>query len=377
MCAVWENDSSDQRMPAEVRAACERTVGFGAARVIYEMQLESRLAARLIDLVAEADVTPEPSKPARTAWSLVGRGLKAAEKGVGEWASGRSEGVADFGLGACVLRRRMLLVETETLYLPGRILERHRGGRWRQKSTQPFVGSAVYSPIWLIDLLRGTTAAALVGQDMVGEMPCRHIRGTADRREASRLSEHGISTQIGRRRADWPADFEAWIDAAGVLRRIRCEPKMHDPDMSEVVAAGTFDVTLADLGLGQSPELPAEGEIAAGELWVPKCAEAIVRSWTTRLPAVLPHGIALDCDNGLTFTLTALTPSRRRSVVQLEMMSLRLSGEAPQKMQRAYRTHAEALQQLLSELTEADWPGPDPVTRVEVKDSRICVTWWE
>jgi hypothetical protein len=359
---------------AQVRAACELTTSLGTARITYDTDLKSSVMARVVDFVSEEGPTPPPSKAVGAVWSLVGRGVKAVERGLAQNLSGSRDGVADFRAGACLVRGKNSGSDDEMLFLPGRTVA-HRHGRWRQTSSRPFVGAAQYTPIWLIELLRGATRATIVDHETIAGLVCRHVKGTADRREASRRSTHGISLSIGGRVADRPAQFEAWIDADGQLRRVRCTPSMPDPeDASKPWATGAFAVTLTDLGGAPAPEVPPPDEIGANELLVPRSAIAIVRSWARRLPEILPPDIALAYDDGLIFTL-AHRPSGRTSSVQLQTTTMIIPGTSAEKLEHTYAVHGRDLQALISEMNGADWPERGARIHVVVTGDDIRVQW--
>jgi hypothetical protein len=254
-----------------------------------------------------------------------------AAAGLGQaWAlaRGRSEGLADFDAGACVVSCKPLGRDSEVLHLPGRNLERHRG-RWRQKAGPPFVGASLYSPIWLVEeVLDLLTFAGGVLQELT-------------------------------HKAD----------------RARATPTMPGPERTtEPMANGVFDVTLTDLGSAEALQPPEEDAIDTGELLAHTRGKPVVATWARRLPAILPADIVLAYRDGLIFTLTH-EPSQRGLLGSVTDGPLILIGTPTERLQRMYASHGADLQQLLSERHGTDWPAPGARVHVAVTDNHIRVEW--
>ena len=113
----------------------------------------------------------------------------------------------------------------ETYLRPGLPVVRwHRGSGWEATPAQPARGSSPYSPVWLVELLRGVTAAAEIKLETVDGARCRHLRARCDPSHAARRSRHGMELVdlIGSSELDapdlwidkWSAPTEIWIDSS-------------------------------------------------------------------------------------------------------------------------------------------------------------------
>ncbi len=77
----------------------------GTAVVRYELDVSTVGWSPVVDILANAPTDPPVTGVARTAWSLVGRAVKAGDRAISRGATGVSEGVVDFHRGECLCRR--------------------------------------------------------------------------------------------------------------------------------------------------------------------------------------------------------------------------------------------------------------------------------
>jgi hypothetical protein len=229
----------------------------GTARISHAMEYRAGAFGLIVDTLAASEKDPPLGRAASAVWSLVGRGIKLAENAA-DGKTTRTEGLADFRSGSCVTTRHMVgRKPVQTYFRPGRRLERHPGGRWRETSTR-FAGSFKYSPMWLVELPRGATEAVALGEEPVDGAPCRHMSGTADAEQAAARSIHGMDCVSGASAQQIP--FEVWIDRSGRLRRVRTATHLPDPENpGQEITTGIYEVTLSDLG--NAPLLPALNDV--------------------------------------------------------------------------------------------------------------------
>jgi hypothetical protein len=366
----------DASVVAEVQRASDLTMEVGTARVSCAAVFRAGAFGRVVDILAASKTDPPLSKTASRAWSLVGRGIKLAEK-ASDGKTTRSEGVADFRSGGCVTVRVMLGRQFETYFLPGRLLERRRGGRWREKSMVRFEGSYQYSPMWLVELPRGAMEATVLNEEPVDGAPCRHIGGVADPQQAATRSVHGMSEGVvARRGSGHTVPLEVWIDSSGWLRRVRTAIEITDPDHpSQDSTCWSYEVTLGDLGTAPAPPAADEPEPVGARWPQVDVAEALISAWAPRIREVLPAGATVEYNGGVHYSIRVTGASSGVSSSQTPMLELMLPGTAAQKLERAYRKQAETLQDVISKGLKVQWPAPGAKPHVEVGSEKIEI-WW-
>jgi hypothetical protein len=115
---------------------------------------------------------------ARGAWLGAGSVSRAVDRGYSRLMSAEGRGLIDFGTGGCLLSGRKLGLALELYFRPGSsALRRQRGGRWHEEREQSAQGSAVYTPVWLVELPRGVTEVTGSKDEMVHGTSCRHLTG--------------------------------------------------------------------------------------------------------------------------------------------------------------------------------------------------------
>jgi hypothetical protein len=242
---------------SEVRAASDLTMEAGTARVTYDLELGSVGLSLLADLFNPANADPPGRKGARAVWSVVGGGLKAAEKGLLNLANGCSEGVIDFSCGDTLLIRRMLGREYQSyIGATGITMRRTGDGTWRTKTRSSSDAPAAYSPIWLVELPRGATSAKDLGRELVDGASCLRAQATCDLAQATSLSAHVTDARPSPGGTTGDLRIEAWIDTSGRLRRIRTKLMTVEPHQFMTTPPnGRLELNLSDFG-GPPPLVP-------------------------------------------------------------------------------------------------------------------------
>jgi len=240
----------DTRPAIEALAdAHARTLAAGAAR---------------IELVAE-QIFDWPQMPRRRRGGLlrpVGRLAKAAGKLLLKAATRThdfrhvsSEGVVDFA------GRRYMLDHGSyaQLYAGGR----HWDGRsGRPLATLPPEEDKLPTPLWLLDILAGLTAATDEGTEDVRGTSCRRFAATVDLSRASKATPGGVAVpKLARFEELLALPVTVWIDDAHV-RRVRYDYGF----LKETVELWDFDVRPEDLDWTRLPTFrsPSEAAWASG-----------------------------------------------------------------------------------------------------------------
>ena len=175
-------------------AALERTKEAGPASCTFEWRFLARERPR-----------PRRSRP--IAW-LVRRVVTKLQE------PRRAEGVVDLGS-----RRTSIDFGSYAVVVQG---EREWSGRsGRSLASLPSRRPRRLQPLWLFDLMTGATDAHEVGVDDVGGRECRHLSGLADAVVAATKTDFDLPRK-GRLAELRAVPFEIWIDAEGLIRRIRC-----------------------------------------------------------------------------------------------------------------------------------------------------------
>jgi hypothetical protein len=163
-----------------------------------------------------------------------------------------AEGVID-------LQRRRYMLDYGSyarLYADGKEWDGRSG---RLLSTLPPDEQAVPTPLWLLDILAGLTAATDEGTDDVRDTACRRFTATVDVSRASKVVPGGVAVPtLGRFEDLLALPVEVCIDDKHV-RRVRFRPE-HRTDTLEL---WDFGVSLDDLDWTRLPTFRSPEEAAA------------------------------------------------------------------------------------------------------------------
>lgn len=220
---------------AELRAAMQRTLSAGSARITYES-----------DQSWSMPQFPTPQRsPARRV--LLGTG-KAVGKAIGKAvyrvaARGQdplhhlnAEGVVDLA------GHRSMIDHGSYAHLEVGA-EQWRGRSGRSLATLTAQRTSTTSPLWLLDLLGGATSAEDQGEDAVDGEPCRHLQVVASLADASAGVPGGMPSPARDRFEDLLAlPVEVWLDSMH-LRRIRFT------DTESSFSSAQITLTLSDFGV--------------------------------------------------------------------------------------------------------------------------------
>jgi hypothetical protein len=191
-----------------VAAAYERTIAATIARV--EVCFDATWAM--------------PARSRRRQGGLLGPAISVVSRSLlkhvsQKFAHLRAEGVLD-------LQRRRYMLDyggyvrlgtdgKEWAGLPGAAISSHSA----EEPSSP-------TPLWLIDVLAGVTAATTVGNDIVRGTPCTHLRVTVDLGRASKLTPGAVAVPSVDRFEDVLAlPIEVWVDDQHI-RRVRFSQEM-------------------------------------------------------------------------------------------------------------------------------------------------------
>lgn len=202
----------DEASPAEhVAAAYERTIAATLARI--EVVFDATWAT--------------PSRPRRRRGGLLGPALSlgsAATRSLLEHVSQRfahlrAQGVLD-------LQRRRYMLDHGGYARLGADGNEWAGLPGGAISTLAAEEPNSPTPLWLIDVLAGLTAATTAGNDIVRGTPCTHLHATVDLSRASRLTPGAVAVPSVDRFEDVLAlPIEVWIDDQHI-RRVRFSQDM-------------------------------------------------------------------------------------------------------------------------------------------------------
>jgi hypothetical protein len=179
---------------ALLATALQRTKEAGPASCTFEWRFISR-------------ERPRPRRPRPVAWLArrVVAKLQEPRKAEGVVDLGSRRASIDFGSFAVVVQE-----------------EREWSGRsGRSLASLPSRRPRRLQPLWLFDLMTGATDAHEVGVDDVGGRECRHLSASADAVVAATKTDFELPRK-GRLAELRAVPFEVWIDAEGLIRRIRC-----------------------------------------------------------------------------------------------------------------------------------------------------------
>jgi hypothetical protein len=203
-----------------------------------------------------------PPKPKRRRGGLMGpvtsaakaagkRLLKAATRNF-DFRHQTAEGVIDLEG-----RRYMLDYGSYArLYTNGKEWDGRSG---RLLSTLPPDEQEMPTPLWLLDILAGLTAATEEGTQDVRGAPCRCFTATVDISRASKLTPGGVAVPtLGRFEDLLALPIEICLDDQHV-RRVRFHPEHR----TETLELWDFGVSLDDLDWSRLPTFRSPGEAAA------------------------------------------------------------------------------------------------------------------
>jgi hypothetical protein len=185
--------SAPDESAAQLVAALERTKEAGPASCTFEWRFLAR------------------ERPRRRSWPI-------------EWLARRivtklrepmkAEGVVDLG-------SRRVGIDFGSYALVVQEGREWSGRSGRTLASLPSRRPRRLQPLWLFDLMTGATEAHEVGVDDVGGRECRHLSASADAVVAATKTDFQLP-QKGRLAELRSVPFEVWIDAEGLIRRIRC-----------------------------------------------------------------------------------------------------------------------------------------------------------
>ena len=202
-------------------------------------------ARRASDLTMDYE-TASVAWSAATSW----QGWGAIDGVMSKLMSGDGRGVADFRTGGCLLTGSKLGLGLELYFGPGfTMVRRQHGSRWHDTRERSARGSAAYTPVWVVELPRGVTEAAVSERETVDGAPCRRLTVRCDPNLAAERSRHGMQIP------DHPSvPAELWIDSSGCLRRIRVTEVFQEGESHE--AGLVTELRLSDLGTATAPAPP-------------------------------------------------------------------------------------------------------------------------
>jgi hypothetical protein len=228
------------------------------ASVRYDLDVNSRNLSAMLDIFDPAHSTQPPGKAGRLVFGAIAQGLKSAEKGLSALASGASEGAVDFEAGTCVIRRRLLGSEHETYYQPGQVLQRSRGGSWRERRTREIHGSAMFSPVWLVELLRGAVDAGHMDNQTSDGQQVERIRAVGIPHLDSARSVHGMAMPELPSEVDYAITLDAWLDAESrLVRLVATLPSAEPDDVVKEWTNGSVELRLSNFGRASVPASPS------------------------------------------------------------------------------------------------------------------------
>lgn len=199
----------------DVLKALERTLGSRAARI------EFSFAHHFAGMAGDSRRRRQNGllRPVtRAGGALVKRVVTA---GVGKLSSaGSGQGVLDF-------ERRRSIVD-----YGGFVVVTIADTRWSGASGRPLAGfeeivATTMEPMWLVDLARGTTDAAVEGREPVHGRECCKFLAHADLSRAAAASPGELALSPAGFYSDLlRSPFRAWVDDEGYIRRLRHDSKV-------------------------------------------------------------------------------------------------------------------------------------------------------
>jgi hypothetical protein len=228
------------------------------ASVRYDLDLNSRNLSAILDIFDPAHYTRPPGKAGRLVFGALAQGLKSGEKGLSALASGTSAGAVDFSAGTCLIHRRFLGSDHETYYRPGQVLQRSRGGSWRERGTREINGSAMFSPVWLVELLRGAIDARHIDDQTSDDgQPMEGIRAVGMPQLASAGSVHGMALPELRPEVEYPIPLDERLDSERrLVRLVATFPSGEPDDVVKEWTNGSVELCLSNFGRASVPASP-------------------------------------------------------------------------------------------------------------------------
>src|SRR3954469_875786 len=265
MAANMENARSPAGLADEVVACAERTLSVSRARIELSRELGFRWPRERPRVHRRGGLRRPVGRLAKAAGKTAG---KAAWR---HWAKEHDPGhLSAEGVIEPPARRHMIdFGSYAEIYKDG---ERWGGRSGRSLATlDPWPPDRQIDLWWLLDALRGTTAATLEGQETLGGARCRRIAAQVDLGRASALTEGGLHVPSVARFEDLSAlPLTVWIDDQHV-RRVRF--REGDPGSSTLTLdLVDFDPDAGDLDWRRLPTFrsPEEAAYIAGEKAGPK-----------------------------------------------------------------------------------------------------------
>jgi hypothetical protein len=232
---------------AEIKAARERLVSAGSARILCATQFHWGGGFSI-------DQIPNPAWRAiigagRIAWKAVGRPLLRLATHDTDFRNRTAGGFVDFAG-----RRSMIDYGSYAVLQIG-------GQEWSGRSGRAVSGlsasaAGVGTPLWLVDLINGTTGAEDLGTELIAGEQWRHFAVTASLADASAGSAVGLATPQRDQFDDLlRLALDVWTDAEG-LRQVR----FVQSGRTDTVTFSEFGVSLADLDWDRLPTFRSPGE---------------------------------------------------------------------------------------------------------------------
>lgn len=232
MAADVAREADDDDLAA-VRAAAERTVGAGTARIScvrnIGWQLPERPAGQRIHPFWRV-----AGKTVKFGWKTVGRPLLRRVSKRDELGRWDSDGFIDFA-------GRRFMIDSGS-YAELQVKDRLWSGlSGRALSTLPSMSARIASPLWLIDLLGGIVTAEKLEPGETDE-GWRHLAVTASLPEAAaKLSGDMPSPKAERYEDLLKLPFEIWLDDTGIRRLSYTEGRsIKEGGTTEIVDTVTF-----------------------------------------------------------------------------------------------------------------------------------------
>jgi hypothetical protein len=359
----------EDALSAEVRSAVDRVFSAGTARVVFEAEMRTRAGSALVDFFA-GERGERASAPERAVWSALRSAARTGERRLAEAMPGDWLGTVDFASGSFRLELQKAGRQDARYRAPGIALTRAGRGKWRRE-LKPDEGMTVFTPIGLLEVVRGLANASETGLEAVGGLSCRRIEGGCDVAEAHKLSRHLLDL----RGHVSELHVVVWVDADGFIRRVRYRQQSGESSEAEPMLATGAQLTLGDFGSAPVPEAPDPADVDANWGKTIRQAEVVVAAWAERAGDVVPNGVVLESRS---ISLTMSSEGGRRGSMSLALAGLVLlvPGTAEQRLRRAFQSFATELQQFVSaHPRQRPWPGPKPETHVRVTTDNVEV-WW-
>ncbi len=208
-------------MSEEVRAALERTVRRGSARIEFRFQIS------LDDILADESQSmgsqggSAQRRLTRWAWHVAGRmfisGMRRLIKRLSRTMAEGVVGIIDFEANRCVYcldrsKVEMIIGDRRWYGAPGTTVERLSAGP-----------ASELQPLWLVDLVRGVVDARVEGTERLDGRMARRFSARADLNRAAEVVSYEMAVPSNTAQLVDLTNIavEVWVDDDGYIRRIR------------------------------------------------------------------------------------------------------------------------------------------------------------